>query len=848
MLRLLGYLFSVGFVFALALAVGVGYVIWETSRTLPDTKALENYQPKVVTRVHAADGSLLAEYAHQRRLFVPIDAIPKKLIEAVISAEDKNFYHHIGIDVMALGRAMFQNLMFVVKGRKRRFIGASTITQQVAKNFLLSNERTLRRKIREALIALKIEATFSKNRILELYLNEIYLGRGAYGVAGAALTYFGKTPDRLSLPEIAYLAALPKKPGRLDPVKHHKAALERRDWVLGRMLENGYISRQEHDEAVATPLKVNPRTFGVKLFAGESFTEEVRRQVRRLYGNEVLYEGGLSVRTTLDPKLQIMARHALARGLLAFDRKKGWRGPVAHVSLAAGGDWRQPLAKRRLPGDLAPWRLGIVLEVTDEAARVGLKPDGATDRGRIVSVPLANMAWARRHIPGRGREPGRLGPPVKKVSDVLRVGDIIHVAPDRAGAWHLMQVPDVQGAMVVMDPHTGRVKALVGGFSYGLSQFNRATQAKRQPGSAIKPFVYAAALDNGYTPASVVLDAPIEIEQRDGTVWKPQNYSKKFYGPSTLRRGIEQSRNVMTVRLARDMGIEKFTRLAVKMGIYDRLPAYLPMALGAGETSLLRLITAYAMLANGGKKVEAAVIDRIQDRYGRTVYRHDKRQCPKCKAARWDNQPEPEIVEKREEVINPYTAYQITQMLQGVIRRGTAKKAFEGFPWPVAGKTGTTNDYRDAWFVGYVPDLVAGVYVGYDKPRHMGKQATGGHLAAPIVADFLRMALKGKPPAPFRTPPGIELIPIDPKTGRRAAYGDPDVILEPFKPGNEPPEDGRPVIGEDSGVVAARGPQPDISGGVIDAESPSSGGAARPRRPTVKSGDGGLATGTGGLY
>ncbi len=841
MLKFLGYLFSAGFVVFLGVAAAAGYIIWQTSKTLPDTAVLENYQPKVLTRVHAADGSLLAEYAHQRRLFVPISAVPKKLVQAFISAEDKNFYHHPGVDFYALARAMAQNLTYLVKGRKRRFVGASTITQQVAKNFLLSNERTITRKVREALIALRIESAFSKDKIMELYLNEIYLGRGAYGVAGASLTYFGKTLDKLAPEEMAYLAALPKKPGKLDPYKNHDDALARRNWVLGQMRKNGYLTEAEYRTAVAKPLTVHIRPFGAKLFAAEAFSEEVRRRLVKRYGGKNLYEGGLSVRTTLDPKLQIYARRAFTGALLRFDRSRGWRGPLKHIDLAATPDWGCAIAEIKVPRDMAPWKIAVVLDVNDTEATIGLQP-GRDKAGKLVrerragSIPLKYLKWARKAL-GVKKGRARLGKPVKKASDVLHPGDVVYVAPAGDGQYHLMQVPAVQGAMVVMDPHTGRVKALIGGFSYGLSQFNRAVQAKRQPGSAIKPFVYAAALDNGYTPASVVLDAPIEFKQRDGTVWKPKNYTKKYYGPSTLRRGIEQSRNVMTVRLATDMGLTKFTHLAEKMGIYTHLPAVPAMSLGAGATTLLRLTTAYAMLANGGKKISAAVIDRIQDRYGKTVYRHDKRQCPKCKAGAWENQPEPEIIENREEVINPYTAYQITSMLQGVVQRGTARKAFKDFPWPVAGKTGTTNDERDAWFIGYTPDLVAGVYVGYDKPKSMGRDASGGHLAAPIVADFLRMALKGKPATPFRTPPGIQLIPIDPKTGKRADYGDENVILEAFKPGEEPPESGdAEVIGSGAGPAGAGDGAVSITGGVIGS---GSGG---------DDGSGGLTTGTGGLY
>ncbi len=861
MLRFLGYAFSVFTVLFIAVAVVAGYFLWDISKTLPDASTLKNYAPQVVTRVHAGDGSLLAEYARQKRLFVPEKAMPRRLIQAFISAEDKNFYHHPGVDVMALGRAMVQNLRYVVEGRKRRFVGASTITQQVAKNFLVGSERTLKRKIREALIALRLEATFSKDYILELYLNQIYLGRGVYGVAAAALAYFGKRLDELTTEEMAFLAALPKKPGKLDPVKNHDEALARRNWVLGQMLKNGYITRDEYERAKATPLQVRPRSFGVKQFAALAFSEEVRRRVIRLYGRDALYAGGLSVRTTLDPKLQVIARRTLTAALLAYDRGRGWRGPLGRVDV--NGDWAAALWKYKLPRDMHPWNVAVVLAVDENGAEIALRPENKGERPQRGVIPFELMRWARpaeEVAGGKKRERRRAGPP-KKPSDVLRVGDVVHVAPAGEGRWHLMQAPELQGAMVVMDPHTGRVKALVGGFSYGLSQFNRAVQAKRQPGSVIKPFVYAAALDNGYTPASVVLDAPITIQLDNGEVYEPKNYSKKFYGPSTLRRGIEQSRNVMTVRLAMDMGLEKFTSLAEKMGIYDRLPKVPSASLGARETSLLRLVTAYGVLANGGKKITASLIDRIQDRYGRTVWRHDKRECPKCPAERWENQPEPEIIEHSEELINPYTAYQITSMLQGVVQRGTAKKAFEGFPWPVAGKTGTTNGNRDAWFIGYTPDLVVGVYVGYDKPRSLGKKATGGQLAAPIVASFLREVLQGRPPVPFRTPPGMQLIPIDPKTGKRASFGDEGVILEAFKPGEEPPEeDSGGVIGASLGTGGDAVANDNTGGvgvqvfggvgggdtGVDGVRARGNGGGRRAAAPADDDAD--LTTGTGGLY
>jgi len=785
-------LFAAGSVVACAVAVAVGYLIWDVSRTLPDYTQLAQYEPPEMSRVHAADGSLLAEYAKERRLFVPINTIPKILVEAFISAEDKNFYNHTGLDYGALTRAAVQDVYTLARGGNRRLIGASTITQQVAKNFLLSSDRTIQRKLKEALLARRIEWTFSKDKILELYLNEIFLGAGSYGVAAAALNYFGKSLTDLDVAECAYLAALPKAPNNYNPIRHHKRAVERRDWVLDRMLENGYITQEQHDAAMAEPLKATTRAFGSHLFAAESFTEEVRREVRQIYGDKKLYAGGLSIRTTLDPKLQLLARQALTTGLIKFDRAKGWRGPIKRIDIA--GDWGTALRAIKMPDDLQPWRLAVVLEAGDENATIGLTPKrrrGAkTEPPRETGIiPLALMQWARKALPHF-----RHGPKVKKVSDVLQPGDVVYVAPSStAGEYHLVQIPEIEGALIAMDPNTGRVLAMTGGFSYGVSQFNRAIQAMRQPGSSIKPFVYAAALDDNYTPASVVLDAPLEIKLKNGKVWKPKNYSNKFYGPSTLRRGIELSRNVMTVRLASDMGIDKVAAMTQRLGVYDHMPHELAMALGAGETSLIKMVAGYSMIANGGRKIDVSLIDRIQDRYGKTIYRHDKRECIGCNAKEWHDQPEPEFIDNRPQVMNTYTAYQITSMLEGVVQEGTGR-ALKVVGKPVAGKTGTTNEERDAWFIGFAPDLCVGVYIGYDTPRSMGRLATGGHLAAPIVAQFMKAALAGKPATPFRVPPGIQLIPIDGATGQRVAYGAKDMILEAFKPGDEPPSDTK-VIG-----------------------------------------------------
>ena len=839
MLRFLGWLFAVGFTLFLGLAGVALYVIWDVSKDLPDHKQLASYEPPVMTRMHAADGSLLAEYAEQRRLFVPISSVPKRLIQAYISAEDKTFYQHSGLDWKGIGHAVIRYVGVKVMGQKGQIVGASTISQQVAKNFLLTNEKTITRKLKEALLVQRIETAYSKDQILELYLNEIFLGLNSYGIAAASLNYFGKSLDQLSLEEMAYLASLPKGPNLYHPFKHTQRAIERRNWVLGQMHENGYITEAEMKDAQSKPLTVSPRPFGAKLFAAEGFAEEVRRDLIAMYGKEALDKGGYSVRTTLDPKLQIFARQSLARGLIAFDRKRGYRGPLKHVELE-GGDWAKYLANDRVPADVAPWRLAIVIDVNDAGASIGLQPaflpnGNMSDERETGTIPLELMAWARAFVNGTD-----LGKPVTKAEQVLKVGDIIHVAPAaKQQEWHLVQVPDVEGAMIAMDPHTGRVLAMVGGFSYSGSQFNRATQAQRQPGSSFKPIVYAAALDNGYTPASVVLDAPIEFKLTNGKIWRPKNYTDHFYGPSTLRLGIEQSRNAMTVRLADDLGMLKIADLAQRLGVYDSMPRNLASALGSSETTLQRMVTAYSIFANGGKKVEATLIDRIQDRRGKTIFRHDNRPCEKCSAPAYEaNLPEPELIDTQPQVMSPYTAYQITSMMEGVVQRGTGKKLL-AVGKPVAGKTGTSNDERDAWFIGYTPDLTVGVYVGYDNPKPMGKKRTGGELAAPIVADFMKLALKDKAAIPFRVPREIELIPIKAVNGKRAVFGEEGTILEAFKPGDEPPANSR-TIGQTASLNGNGGSKAD---GVVLVP-------AKKQAPAASAGsqDGGLTSGGGGLY
>jgi penicillin-binding protein 1A len=792
----LGFLFAAGTTVFLVGTGAVAGLLWHYSKDLPDYSQLQDYEPAVMTRVHASDGSLLAEFAHERRLYLPIQAIPKRVTQAFIAAEDKNFYEHPGLDFTGIARAavvMVQNY-----GRGRRPQGASTITQQVAKNFLLTNEVSFERKIKEALLALKIERTYSKDKILELYLNEIYLGFSAYGVAAASLLYFDKSVHELSIAEAAYLAALPKAPSELHPFRNRERAIERRNYVIDRMREDGYITAAEAEAARKSPLNVSQRTRGAHIPAAEYFAEEVRREVLEKYGEKKLYEGGLSVRTTLDPKIQLIARNAFTNGLVNFDETQGYRGPVTKLDLSTG-DWGVKLADVRALSDVAPWRLAVVLDVNDQSARIGFQPGrepgGAVVRERqIGNVSVEGVKWARP----AGQSAPRGG--ITKVTQVLNPGDVIYVEPNAKDQtqFRLRQVPEISGAMVVMDPMTGRVLAIVGGFSFDQSQFDRATQAMRQPGSSFKPFVYAAALDNGYTPSTVVIDAPVEIDQGPGLPpWRPENYEAgKFFGPQTLRFGIEHSRNVMTVRLAQDIGMPMIGEYARRFGVYDNLPHFLSYALGAGETTVLRMTTAYSMFANGGKRVTATLIDRVQDRYGRTIFKQDQRECRGCEAEGWANQSEPTLVDRREQVLDPMTAYQITSMMEGVVQRGTGT-VVRAVGTPVAGKTGTTSDEKDAWFVGFTPEIAVGVYLGYDKPRHIGGRATGGLLAAPIVRDFLIAALANRPAVPFRVPPGIKLIRIDPKTGLRASAGGP-AILEAFKPGTAPP-DSNSIIGVMSG-------------------------------------------------
>ncbi len=840
-MRVFKFLFRVA-VTLILIGIGAGgFAVWYFGRDLPDYQQLADYQPPIVTRVHAGDGRLLGEYATEKRVFVPVNAIPPLLIHAFLAAEDRNFYTHPGINPLAMLRAGATDMVRLFTHRRPE--GASTITQQVAKNFLVGSELSYGRKIREALIALRIEQVLSKDRILELYLNEIYLGGGAYGAAAASLTYFNKSLEELTVEEAAFLAALPKGPSNYNPVRYPEAAKTRRDWVIDRMAKDGFISPAQAAAALAQPLATRRRD-DTETVAANYFAEEVRRELIARYGDKGLYQAGLSVRTSLDPALQSIADTSLRAGLIAYDQRHGWRGPVAHIE--GGADWRMQLATTPLPEGAgeAGWKLALVREIAADGAMLGFA-DGTAGR-----IPLDELRWARKALADN-----QLGPVPRKAADVVGVGDVVLVerlATDNRDAaaprFALRQIPEVSGALVALDPHTGRVLAMTGGFSYELSQFNRATQARRQIGSAIKPFVYLAALDHGFTPSTIVLDAPFVVDQGPGLPkWKPSNYTHKFYGPLPLRVGVEQSRNLMTARLGQMVGLDIVGQYIERFGVMEHMPRQYAMVLGAGETTPLKLTTAYAMLVNGGKRITPSFIDRVQDRNGVTIFRADQRPCEGCRDIDWQKQHPPEIPDTREDVADPASAYQIVSILQGVVERGTGH-IIASVGKPLAGKTGTTNDSNDTWFVGFSPDLAVGIFVGYDTPRSLGAHETGGSVAAPIFRDFVAAALKDTPAIPFRIPPGIRLVRVNATTGELAQAGDRNVIYESFKPGTEPTSDspvvGGQAIGDDEDAASLPQPVgafPQASDGNVAA--PAGGEpetSALPPRTAPQSGSGGL--------
>jgi penicillin-binding protein 1A len=744
-LKLLIAIFVLGLLFIFS-------TLWYFSSDLPDYKILSSYKPPVSSRVHSGEGQLIAEYALQKRLFIPYDSIPKKVIYSFLSAEDKNFFTHPGIDAKSITRAIIKNLKNIYS--EKRLEGASTITQQVAKNFLLSNEVSLKRKIKEAILAFRIERAYSKERIMELYLNQIYLGEGTYGIAAASLEYFDKAVNDLNYVESALLAALPRAPSKYNPYKSPERAKKRRNIVLKNLYENSYINKTQYDNLKEKEIRTKKRK--IKLIEEANFySEEVRRIVSDTYGYDSLYKGGLSIRTPLNSNYQIEALKALRKGLEAYDKRHGWRGPITNL---AKEEWKKNI-HQFIPEKSLDWKLAKVVEVDKLITKIEIENE------EIGFIDFKNIAWTRK----------------KSFEDLLIPNDIIYVKKIKKNKWNLKQLPKVNGAIIVMDPHTGRVLAMVGGFSYKLSEFNRVTQAKRQPGSAFKPFVYAAALENGFTPSTLVLDAPFVIDQGVGLkTWKPENYGKKFYGPSTLRTGIEKSRNLMTVRVAQKVGFEKISKITNRLGIYDDVPELLSVSLGSAETTLVQLTNAYCTFVNGGKKVTPIFIDRIQDRRGKTIFNADKRKCLGCEEISYLNEEIPTIQDDREQIISPATAYQITSMLEGVVKRGTGRN-LRDLKLTLAGKTGTTNKNMDAWFLGFTSKIVIGVYVGFDEPESLGRYETGAKAALPIFKNFIKNVVKKKEALPFKIPKDINLVMVDAETGLRPNINTKKIIYESFK-------------------------------------------------------------------
>ena len=730
--------------------------LWYFANDLPDYKVLSEYKPPVSSRVYSGDGDLIAEYAIQKRLFISFDSIPDVVINSFLSAEDKNFFKHPGIDARGITRAIIKNVRNYMQSR--RLEGASTITQQVAKNFLLSNEVSLKRKIKEAILAFRIERAYSKERIMELYLNQIYLGQGAYGVAAASLEYFDKAVKDLNYQEAALLAALPKAPSKYDPFKSKKLAKNRRNLVLKNIFENNYISEDEYKKLIKKNIELKKRK--IKLFKEANFySEEVRRVISEQYGYDQLYKEGLYIKTALNAEHQLNALKALREGLQSYDRRHGWRGAI--VNLKDKKNWFEVAKKYSLEKNLG-WKLAKVINVEMLEANIEI------ENKKNEKIYFKDASWTRK----------------KNFREILSSGDIIYVQKNDKKKWVLKQRPIVNGAIVVMDPFTGRVLALVGGFSYELSEFNRATQAKRQPGSAFKPFVYAAALENGYSPSTLVLDAPFVIDQGEGKKnWKPQNYGKEFYGPSTLRKGIEKSRNLMTVRIAQDLGLKKISNISKKFNIYKNVPEVLSISLGSAETTLLNLTNAYCSFVNGGKQVKPILIDRIQDRRGNTIFKSDQRKCHGCENFSFSSDKIPKIKDEYPQIISEQTAYQITSMLEGAVQRGTGRK-LKNLNITLAGKTGTTNKNMDTWFVGYTSKLVVGVFVGFDEPKSLGRYETGAKTSLPIFKSFIKKSIKKEDAMPFKVPKGISFVMVDPDKGIMEELDYKKAIFESFKTSN----------------------------------------------------------------
>ena len=741
--------------FLLVISIILIAILWSFSNNIPDYKFLKNYKPPVSSKVYSGDGDLVADFSKEKRIFVPYNSIPKNVINAFLSAEDKNFFYHPGVDAKGILRAIVNNIKNLLTSN--RLEGASTITQQVAKNFLLTNEISLNRKIKEAILAFRIERALSKERILELYLNQIYLGSGAYGVAAASLEYFDKSIKDLGYAEAALLAALPKAPSKYNPYRDKELAKFRRDLVLKNLFENDFLDLKNYEKLKKKDINLKKKE-KVFLEDAQYYIEEVRKKVIKDLTYEKVYKQGFNINTPINLDLQKVANSSLRNGLISYDKRKGWRGPITNK--VYNDNWHKDLDKYELEKSIY-WEIAIVKEVNQFTSII------ETKNKNQGTIEYKDISWTK-----------------KEFKDLLNKGDIIYVKRINKNFYSLKQLPKINGGILVMDPYTGRVLALSGGFSFKNSEFNRVTQALRQPGSAFKPFVYALALENNYTPSSLILDAPLVLDQgSDLKMWKPQNYGKKFYGPSTLRTGLEKSRNLMTVRIAQNLGIDKIAKFSKLLGIYDNPEELLSISLGSAETTLLKLASAYSAFINGGKLVEPVLIDRVQDSEGNTIVNNKQRSCMNCDQISFMSDQYPEIKDNYVQVFSPQTAYQMTSLLEGVIQRGTGKK-LKRLELNIAGKTGTTNENTDAWFIGFTSNLIIGVYVGMDDPKPLGRYETGSKTALPIFKDFVEKSVKKSNARPFKVAEGITMMVVDPKSGEKAKFSSKNTIVEAYKKKN----------------------------------------------------------------
>ncbi len=740
---------SSGFLLSSALIIGI---LWTYSNKLPDYKFLKMYKPPVSSKLYSGSGELVSDFSSEKRIFVPYDSIPSIVINSFLSAEDKNFFSHPGVDAKGIMRAIFNNVSNIISSK--RLEGASTITQQVAKNFLLTNEVSINRKIKEAILAFRIERALSKERILELYLNQIYLGQGSYGIASASLQYFDKPISKLNYQEASLLAALPKAPSKYNPFKNPDLAKYRRNLVIKNLFENSYINKNKYNELINSEINLRKRKTKY-LEDARYYVEDVRKNLVEIYGFDKIYKQGFTIKTPINLELQSIATQSLRDGLEAYDKRKGWRGPLFNKKNTT--QWNKNLKKYKLEKTIG-WEIAIVKKIDKFSIEI------ETEKKIKGIIKYGDISWTK-----------------KELDEIFKIGDVIYVKKIDENLYSLKQVPKANGGIVVINPYTGRVLAMSGGFSFKQSEFNRATQALRQPGSAFKPFVYALALENEFTPSTLVLDAPVVLDQgEDLKMWKPENYGKKFYGPSTIRTGLEKSRNLMTVRIAQEIGIDKIANFAKSLKIYDNPENLLSISLGSAETTLLKLTSAYSSFVNGGKLVEPIFLDRIQDSEGNTIYNSEKRICEKCKEISYLGKDIPKIKDNFKQILSEETAYQITSMLEGAIKRGTGRK-LKDLNLDLAGKTGTTNENTDAWFVGFTSNLVVGVYVGHDEPKTLGKYETGSKTAIPIFKSFIKKSVKKGDARPFKVAKNIKFLVIDQKTGKKADFGSKTTIIEAFK-------------------------------------------------------------------